>query len=88
MKKAYKELVDFFENQEGWDKQEIISLMTEKTMEELNCVMPLQTRDPIAPDEVILYWGDDDPLPATLQDFAEVFFDKVIEGVCNAIRTA
>lgn len=88
LKQIYKELLDFFEQQDGWDKEEIISMYCANVLSKLNCTMPIKPYDPIPPDEIQLYWGDDDPLPATLQDFAEAFFDWMIDGVCNVIRTA
>lgn len=88
MKKAYKELLDFFEFEEGWDKKEIIEMLGAKTMTQLGCVAPTKTKDPVPLDEVNLCWGIDHPLKQTLQEFSEVFFDEVIKGVCNVIKTA
>lgn len=88
MKKGYKELVDFFESEDGWDKKEIIEMLGAKTMESLGCVAPTKTKNPVTLDEVDLCWGIDHPLGQTLQEFAEIFFDEVIKGVCNVIKTA
>lgn len=86
MKKEYKELIDFFEQQDGWDKNEIISDFSDEVLKDLNCTLP-ESDISISMDEVVLYWGED-CLHVTLQDFAEKFFEKVLVGVCNVIKTA
>lgn len=86
MKKVCKELIDFFEQQQGWDKNEIMSDWAAEVLQDLNCTLP-NSSIPIAMDEIELCWGEDS-LSTTLQDFAEKLFDKILVGVCNVIRTA
>lgn len=85
MKKVCKELIDFFKNEDGWDKEEIISEISSSVMKKLNCMLG---ENSISSDEVILFWGDDVSLKCTLHDFEEMFFDEIIKGVCNVIKTA
>ena len=86
MKKVCRELIDYFEQQEGWDKEEIIADYCAEILKENDCTMLNDV--PLSPDEISLNWGDDLNLPITLQDFADRLFDKIMEGVCNVIKTA
>jgi len=86
MKKVCKELIDFFEHEEGWDKNEILSEWAGAVLRKLNCTMQ-PDNIPISMDEIVLHWGEDE-LPVTLQDFASELFGEMIKGVCNVIRTA
>ncbi|SCJ35020.1 Uncharacterised protein [Anaerotruncus sp. 2789STDY5834896] len=91
MNKTCTDLLNFFENQEGWDRDEVLWGM-------LLDILPSD----ISADDVALVWGtfeqcetEDEislklntcELPMTAQDFAEQLWDKIIEGVCNVIRT-
>ena len=82
MKQVCKELVDFFKNEEGWDKQEIVDDIIEKVL----------TEDLHIKDTNISFYAqiDDVGVGRTffIEDFAVYFFDRVIEGVCNVIKTA
>lgn len=80
MKQVCKKLIDFFEKQEGWDKQEIIDDIIEKVLKE-----DLEIRD-----TNINFLTSDNRYDEVIQldSFAEYFFDRVIEGVCNVIKTA
>lgn len=80
MKQVCKELIDFFKNEEGWDKQEIIDDIIEKVLKE-----DLEIRD-----TNINFLTSDNRYEEVIQldSFAEYFFDRVIEGVCNVIKTA
>ena len=80
MKQVCKELIDFFNNSEGWDKQEIIDDIIEKVLKE-----DLEIRD-----TNINFLTSDNRYDEVIQldSFAEYFFDRVIEGVCNVIKTA
>ena len=86
MKKVCKELIDYFELKEGWDKEEILDEYCESILKKHDCLdINDQTLDP---EEVALNWGDDLNLPLTLRDFANELFDEIIQGVCNVIATA
>lgn len=80
MKQVCKELIDFFNNSEGWDKQGLIDEFIEKVLSE----------DLGIKDTNINFVACDnrDGDLFTLENFAEHFFDRVIEGVCNVIKTA
>ena len=80
MKQECKELIDFFNNSEGWDKQGLIDEFIEKVLSE----------DLKIEDTNITFVTCDNRNEDVfmLEDFAEHFFDRVIEGVCNVIKTA
>lgn len=80
MKQVCKELIDFFNNSEGWDKQGLIDDFIEKVLSE----------DLGIEDTNITFVTCDnrDENVFLLESFAEYFFDRVIEGVCNVIKTA
>lgn len=80
MKQVCKELVDFFNNSEGWDKQGLIDEFIEKVLSE----------DLSIKDTNITFVTCDNLSENVfmLETFAEYFFDRVIEGVCNVIKTA
>ena len=90
MKQVCKELISFFENEEGWDKEEILSEYIAEIFKKYKmCYFDGPGGIPIAPDELVISYGDkpmDLRLPVDL--FAEELFDKIIEGVCNVIKTA
>ena len=79
MKRVYKELIDFFNNSEGWDKQGLIDEFIEKVLSE-----DLQIKDT---NIVFVTCDNRDEDIFMLEAFAEYFFDRVIEGVCNVIKT-
>ncbi len=82
MKQVCKELINFFKNEEGWDKQELIDEITEAVL----------TKDLGIKDTNISFYAcvSDEGKGETffIEDFAEKFFDRVIDGVCNVIKTA
>ena len=80
MKQICKELIDFFKNEEGWDKQEIIDDILEKVLKE-----DLEIKDTNITFVTCDNRNDD---VFMLEEFAEYFFNRVIEGVCNVIETA
>ena len=80
MKKVCKELIDFFEKEEGWDKQELIDEFIEKVL-----FKDLKIKDT---NITFVTCDNRDEDVFMLEDFAEHFFDRVIEGVCNVIKTA
>ena len=80
MKQVRKKLIDFFNNSEGWDKQGLIDEFIEKVLSE-----DLGIKDTNI-TFVTCDNRDDDVF--MLETFAEYFFNRVIEGVCNVIKTA
>lgn len=80
MKQVCKELIDFFEKEEGWDKQELIEDIIEEVL----------TEDLEIKDTNITFCTCDNRNEDVfmLEDFAEYFFNRVIDGVCNVIKTA
>ena len=80
MKRVCKELIDFFNNSEGWDKQGLIDEFIEKVLSE-----DLQIKDT---NITFVTCDNREGDLFTLENFAEYFFDRVIEGVCNVIKTA
>lgn len=80
MKQVCKELIDFFNNSEGWDKQGLIDEFIKKVLSE----------DLKIEDTNITFITCDNKHDDVfmLEDFAEHFFNRVIEGVCNVIKTA
>lgn len=80
MKQVCKELIDFFEKEEGWDKQDLIGDIIEEVL----------AKDLEIKDTNITFVTCDNRNEDVfmLEDFAEKFFDRVIDGVCNVIKTA
>lgn len=80
MKQVCKELIDFFNNSEGWDKQGLIDEFIEKVLSE-----DLQINDT---NITFVTCDNRNEDVFMLETFAEHFFNRVIEGVCNVIETA
>ena len=80
MKQVCKELIDFFKNEEGWDKEGLIFEYIEKVLSE-----DLGIKDTNITFITCDNRNDD---VFMLEEFAEHFFNRVIEGVCNVIKTA
>lgn len=78
MKKVCKELIDFFENREGWDKEELLSDYVSQILSEAGSNH--------SADELLISDCEKDVM--ILSDFADLLFEKIIEGVCNVIKTA
>ena len=80
MKQVCKELINFFKNEEGWDKQDLIDEITEAVL----------TEDLGIKDTNIFFCTCDnhEGTVFSIEDFTEKFFDRVIDGVCNVIKTA
>jgi len=79
MKKVCKELIEFFKEREGWDKDELLSDYCTEILEKAGAELPYA-------DDVGLICGEKEFMD--LQDFASALFDKIIDGVCNVIETA
>lgn len=69
-----QEIIDFFELEDGYDKSETIE----------DVLGEIRGLEGYAADEIGLEW-DGEYLQMTLIEFAEEFYDKVIEKVCNVI---
>lgn len=82
MKKVSKELVDFFQQNKQWEKDELLAAY----VAEIQLQMGFETIVP--DDEIRLMWGHHKALSGTLQDFSSALYDKIMEGVCNVIKTA
>lgn len=82
MKKGNKELVDFFQQHKQWEKDELLASYTTEVQQQLGF-------ETVVPDdEIRLTWGKNRELSGTLQDFSSALYDKIMEGVCNVIKTA
>lgn len=79
MKKVCKELIEFFQDGESWDKEGVLC-------EAVSEILKKNGSETIAADELGITDGDKEIM--VLSDFAEALFDKILEGVCNVIKTA
>lgn len=68
-------IVDFFELEEGWSKDEIIS----QVISEIKALKGYEA------DEITLLWEDEELM--VLIDFAEQFFNKMMKNTCNVIKS-
>lgn len=78
MKKVCEELICFFEEEEGWDREALISDYCEIILKEAGTTF--------SADELCISDGEGEIM--VLSDFVDRFFDKIIVGVCNVIKTA
>ena len=78
MKKVCKELIDYFEQNEGWDKAEVLGDLIYEIFKEHGIKAYA--------DELGINDGEKNIM--VLQDFAQQLFDKIMQGVCNVIKTA
>ena len=79
MKKVCQELIDFFELQEGWDKEELLADFVAKILKEAKSKI-------IFADELSINDGETEVMG--LDEYTDKLFDRIIEGVCNVIETA
>ena len=70
-----QEVIDFFELREGYDKNEVIEDMLSE----------IKKLKGYVPDEIGLEW--DVQYLMSLDDFAQEFYEKIIEGVCNVLKS-
>ena len=70
-----QEIIDYFELEEGYNKDEIISDI-------LNKIKELDNHDV---EEIILEW--DGNYLTDLDEFKNQFYDQIIIGVCNVIKS-
>ena len=75
MENKLQEIIDFFELEEGYDKSEIIADMLDE-IEEIKGYFS---------DEIGLVWDDKELM--VLSDFVDKFYSKIIEKICNVIKT-
>lgn len=73
-----KELIDYFELQEGWDKEELLSDYVAGILKSVGSEL-------LSADELSINDGENDVM--ALSDFADKLFDEIIQGVCNVIAT-
>lgn len=79
MKMVCQELVDFFEQGEGWDKSDVLIGYVQAVIAKADCGTKWA-------DELTV--NDGEECLMVLSEFAEALFDEIIEGVCNVIKTA
>lgn len=72
-----KETIEFFEQQEGWSKDEVLN-------EYLYNILKGKTE--FSADELGITDGENEFM--NLQDFAENLFDEILAGVINVLKTA
>ncbi|MFL1672627.1 hypothetical protein [Paenibacillus dendritiformis] len=82
-KKTLLAVKSYFEKQEGWDLDEVVTTILEETKllnrKELG-------GDMVSTDECRVCWGDDTPEPVCgLDDFLDSFTRVFIEKVCNVL---
>ena len=75
MNEKLQEIIDFFEQAEGWSKDEMIA----------DYIAEIEDLRSYEPDEIGLQL--DDNVLMVLSDFAEIFFNKTIDGVCNVLKS-
>jgi len=73
--KKLQQIIDFFELEEGYNKNEIISDM----------IGEIKGLKGYSSDEIRLEWDGEHLM--TLDDFVNEFYYKLIEGVCNVIES-
>ncbi|MDD3123748.1 MAG: hypothetical protein PHC62_09620 [Candidatus Izemoplasmatales bacterium] len=78
MKKVCQELINFFELEEGWDKNDLLYDFSKEILYENGTICSF--------DEVVISDGEKEIM--VLEDFVYKLYDKIIKGVCNVIETA
>lgn len=82
MKRSSKELIDFFQLEGTKEKDRLLAEYIAEAERQIGF------KSVVPDDEIRLMWEKNDELPGTLQDFAYVLYDKIMEGVCNVIATS
>lgn len=82
MKRANKNLIDFFEMQESDEKNRLLEAYIAEAEKQIgfNTIMP--------DDEIRFVREGSEELPGTLKTFASVLYDKIMTGVCNVIASS
>lgn len=68
-------ILEFFENGESWNKEGYV----------YDLIGNIKELQGYSADEISLEW--DGEYLITLQEFIDIFFDKVINGVCNVLES-
>lgn len=71
-----QEIINFFELEEGYSRQEVIS----------DALGEIEELKGYAADEIGLVWDDEEEL-MLLEDFAERFYRLLIDEVCNVLES-
>lgn len=82
MKRASKDLIDFFQLQNSDEKNRLLAEYITEAMRQIGI------KSAIPDDGIRLMLEKNEELPGTLRDFSSVLYDKIMEGVCNVIATA
>jgi hypothetical protein len=82
MKKANKDLIDFFQMQMAEEKSKLLEVYITEVERQLGF------KTTIPDDEIRLIWEKNKELPGSLQNFASVLYEQIMAGVCNVIATA
>lgn len=79
-KKTMEELEDILNRGcEYADTQSIVTAYANETLKELGCELCQ------ADDALVIDWNND--TICTVEDFANAFWDKAVEGIMNVLRT-
>lgn len=70
-----QEIIEFFELEEGYDKDEIIR----------DILFEIKELKGNYSDEIILMWDEEELM--VLCDFIDRFYSKIIEKMCNVIKS-
>ena len=76
MEEKLQEIIDFLEFEQGYSKEEIIE----------DYISSVKNLKGMASDEIGLEWDGEHLM--VLSDFADIFYEKIIEGVCNVIKNS
>ncbi|MEA4896288.1 MAG: hypothetical protein VB064_13670 [Oscillospiraceae bacterium] len=82
MKRVNKELIDFFQMQDREEKNKLLADYIAEAEKQIGF------ESTVPDNEIRLICETDKALPGTLQNFASILYDKILEGVCNVIATA
>lgn len=81
-KNTLKAVKSYFENQEGWDLDEVISEIIDETQLLRHEEMGKYT---LSADECNIHWGEESV--CGLDDFIDLFTRIFIEKVCNVLES-
>jgi len=73
--KKLQQIIEYFEYEEGYDKDEII----------IDILHEIKELNDYSADEIELKW--DNKHLMNLEDFADEYYNKIIKGVCNVIKS-
>lgn len=75
MSKKLQEIIDFFELEEGYNRQEVIA----------DIIGEIEGLKGIEVNEIVIEY--DGEIILILDEFVDEFYDKLIEKVCNVIKS-